>query len=139
MTGLAALPLEELKALEAEVSARRDAHAELGKALTPYNRANSVTPLDDRIYEIASEILRREQPIKEAAEAAAFAAEWTLERFSARRDEWNVEFAKLPRSSEGVHISDVRDLEDRLGYTVEALKRAKAMFGLGGRLQAKLP
>lgn len=132
MSDLSTLSLEDLKKLEAEVSALRDSyiHAELGKALTPFNRANSTTPLDDRMYEIATEVFRREKPIKDAAEKDAFAAEWTLDRFNARRAEWNTEFAKLPRSAKGVHISDVRRLEDRLGYTVEALKRAKAMLGV---------
>ncbi|CAM5418529.1 hypothetical protein ATER59S_02356 [Aquamicrobium terrae] len=132
MTNLSTLSLEDLKKLEAEVAAKRDAyiHAELGKDLTPYNRANSTTPLDNHIYEIVSEISRRERPAKEAAEQAAFAAEWTLEAFTARRAAWNTEVTKLPRTAKGLKFEDVRALEARLGYTMDDLKRAKALLGI---------
>lgn len=127
MTDLSALTLESLKTLEAEVSALRDTYirAELGKAVTPFNRANSKTPLDGRVYEIVSEIMRRKQPAKDT-----FATAWTAEVFATRRAAWNAESVKLPRSAKGIKFEDLRALEARLGYTMDDLKRAKAMLGV---------
>lgn len=128
MTDLTALSLDELHQAAADVSALRDRyiHAELGKALTPYNRANSETPLDERAYEISVEIARRER----AAKDAAFATEWTAETFAARRAAWNAEVTKLPRDAKGIKWDAIRALEARLGYTMDDLKRAKAMLGI---------
>lgn len=132
MTDLSVLSLESLKTMAAEVSARRDVYifAELGKTITPYNRANSETPLDNEIYLISNEIDRRERSAREAAEKAAFAAEWTAEAFAARRAAWNTAVAKLPRDAKGIKFEDIRALEGRLGYTMDDLKRAKATLGI---------
>lgn len=132
MTDLTTLSLSELKTLESQVATLRDKyiHAELGKALTDYNRANSTTPLDGRMTQVLDEIGRRERPAREAAEKAAFEAEWTVEVFTARRAEWNAEMAKLPKHAKGIKWEDVRALEQRLGYTMEQLKRAKAALGI---------
>lgn len=64
------------------------------------------------------------------AEDAAFAAEWTLETFNACRAEWNAEMQKLPKTAKGIAWADIKALEGRLGYTMDDLKRAKAMLGV---------
>lgn len=83
------------------------------------------TPWDQEINYFGSELALRMR----AAADAAFAAEWTIETFSARKAAWNTEAAKLPRSAKGVKYTDIRALETRLGYTMDSLMRAKTMLG----------
>lgn len=55
-----------------------------------------------------------------------FAAEWTLEVLTERRKIWNEEVQK---SKPKTH-ADKCDIEDRLGFSFDALKRAKEMHGV---------
>lgn len=66
----------------------------------------------------------------ESDEAAAFAAEWTLEVFTARRAEWN-EGARALAAKHGKSIpaAAIRAQEARLGYTMDAIIRAKQLHG----------
>lgn len=64
---------------------------------------------------------------RDAADAAAFAAEWTIDVFMARRAAWNAEVAKLGAS---INARQFTGLQDRLGYKLADIRKAKTMLGV---------
>lgn len=84
------------------------------------------TIYDNELSALSSEVVRRRQ----AAEAAQFAAEWTLDVFNARRATWNAEAVKLPRKGNSIDMKHIRALETKLGIKMDDLRRAKALLGV---------
>ncbi len=121
MTNLSSISTVELEARLAEASAKRKAFI-----ATICEGHDNGTPFDGEIEAIGSELGARIG----ADKAAAFAAEWTVEVFNARRAAWNAEIVKLPRDAKGVKWEAVRALEAKLGFQMEDLKRAKTLLNI---------
>ncbi len=121
MTNLSIIATAELEARLAGVAAKRkDFIATISEG------HDNGTPFDTEIAALGRELSERSI----AAATDAFAAEWTVETFTARRSVWNTEAAKLPRDAKGVKWEAIRALEAKLGFTMEDLKRAKALLNI---------
>lgn len=98
------------------LQAHRAAWAIRAKQLKAMDRVQNEGGEGYSQYEAESEKnFYAEQPLI----AAAFAEEWTLEVFTARRAAWNAEVVKCK-----THRA-VSDLAQRLGYGLSDLKKAK--------------
>ena len=64
------------------------------------------------------------------AEAATFAAEWTIEVFTARRAAWNAEMKALVAAKKPATANTIVPIVKRLGYGAAQLQRAKALHGI---------
>lgn len=64
------------------------------------------------------------------AEAAAFAAEWTVEVLTARRAAWNAEMQALIAAKKPATANTIVPIVKRLGYGVAQIQRAKALHGI---------
>ena len=113
---------------EAEIEARLEAVAAKRKSFIAVisEGHDNGTPFDAEISELGRELSSR----RAAAKEATFAAEWTVDVFTARRAAWNTEIVKLPKDAKGIKWTAIRELEARLGYTMEDLKRAKALLNI---------
>lgn len=120
-----------------EISRREAAHIKANP--TPRTRYD-ITRDINRVYQSSgnyidggAEInaLNAELAAFDAAESAKFAAEWTLEVFTARRAEWNAAIAEiLKNNGNKVPPREYNALVQRMGYDVEDIKRAKKLHGI---------
>jgi hypothetical protein len=74
--------------------------------------------------------LRAELADTDKSEADAFAAEWTLEVTQARRAAWNAEVDASIAKGIKPDGRLAYKIEQRLGYTLDDLKRAKALHNM---------
>ncbi len=75
----------------------------------------------------STEVLEREWL---AAQAAEFAAVWTLETLNARRSAWNAEMLELSAKRVTMTPKLMDSIIARLGYSLTDIKRAKALHGV---------
>lgn len=64
-----------------------------------------------------------------AAQAAEFAAVWTLDTLNARRAAWNAEMMALSAKRVTMTPKLMDSIIARLGYSLSDIKRAKALHG----------
>ena len=64
------------------------------------------------------------------AEAAAFAADWTVEVLAARRAAWNAEMQALIAAKKPATANTIVPIANRLGYGVAQIQRAKALHNI---------
>lgn len=121
MTNLSSISTAELETRLADVAAKRKAFI-----ATVSEGHDNGSPFDGEISSIGGEIAAR----KAAAVEDAFATEWTLDVFNARRTAWNAEATKLPRDAKGIRWEAIRALEAKLGFKMEDLKRAKTLLNV---------
>lgn len=121
MTNLSSLSTSEIETRLAAVAAKRKAFI-----ATICEGHDNGTPFDGEIEVLGRELGERLAAVK----VDAFAGEWTVEVFTARRAIWNAEVVKLPRDAKGVKWEAIRALEAKIGFTMEDLKRAKALLNI---------
>ena len=75
--------------------------------------------------------LKSELAAMEKADDDEFLTEWTVEVTNARRSEWNAEVKKLvAKHGKNVPGREVYNLEERLGYTLADIRKAKQMHSI---------
>lgn len=111
------LGLEEAKAYYKELQDARKRYDQVmnegGEGFNPFDK-------DERFNKVSSRIQKLEDE--------KFLKDWPKDVLEERRRLWNEESAKLARTPDGkVKVDDVRELEKRLGFSLNDAKRAKQL------------
>ena len=113
--------IAQLNAKLDQVEEDRDSEMNSIKSLTSYDSLINEGGDGYSHYEQVSEsIYNKYQPIISALKLEIFKAEWTADVIDARKAQWNSEVMKLDART----VSSIAKLSERLGYTLNDLKKA---------------